>query len=103
LKGAIDMEETPLETVKGWSPEHISRMKGAWITTAEQVVALGATSNGVQSLSEQLNVPTGEASRLLELARSALSAEARAEMEAPVDTSNYGLGVTRPPKTEDTR
>ena len=97
------MEETPLEAVTGWSPEHISRMKGAWITTAEQVVALGATSNGVQSLSEQLNVSRSEASRLLELARSALSTEARAEMETPVDTSNYGLGVTRPPKTEDTR
>ena len=71
-------------------------MKAAWITTAEQVVALSATEAGVQSISEQLQVPEVEARRLVDLARSALSAEVRAQMEERVDTSNYGLGARRP-------
>ena len=92
------MTDTPLDAVPGWSTKHIDRLKPSWITTAEQVVALAATENGMQSLSEQLQVSPDEASRLVDLAAQALSADVRAEMETPVDTSNYGLGARRPGK-----
>jgi hypothetical protein len=92
------MTDTPLAAVPGWSSKHIDRLQAAWITTAEQVVALGATADGIQSLSEQLQVSPDETRRLVELAARALSEDVRAEMEAPVDTSNYGLGARRPGK-----
>ena len=39
-----------LEAVDGWSPELVRRMGQVWITNVEQVVALGATSDGLVSL-----------------------------------------------------
>jgi hypothetical protein len=97
------MADTPLEAVRGWSPDQVARMKAAWITTAEQVVALSATASGLQSLSEQLQMSRDEARRLVDLARSVLSAETRAEMEQTADTSDYGLGAVRPPGEEKNR
>jgi len=90
------MADTPLEAVSGWTPEHVARMKSTWITTAEQIVGLSATDDGLRSLSEQLKVPEAEARRLVDLARSALPPDIRAEMEERVDTTNYGLGARRP-------
>ena len=91
------MTDTPLDRVPGWSPEHVARMRDAWITSAEQVVALGSTDGGLRSISEQLRVPLADVERLIAMARAELSHDARREMEAPVDTSQYGLGV-RPPE-----
>lgn len=92
------MTDIPLDSVPGWSAKNVERLQASWITTAEQVVALAATATGIQSLSEQLQVSHDEVRRLVELAAQALSADVRAEMETPVDTSNYGLGARRPGK-----
>ena len=89
-----------MESVEGWTAENASKMKDVWITTAEQVVALGATPNGVRSLSEQLDVDLDEAQRLLAAARAHLSPAARRELDQPADTSDYGLGVL-PPETDN--
>ena len=97
------MSDVPLQSVRGWSPEHIARLKAVWITSAEQVVAAFATDGGLQSLSEQLHVSDEETRRLVDLARQSLSAETRAEMDKPADTSNYGLGVVKPRKREPDR
>jgi hypothetical protein len=81
---------TPLDSIQGWTPEKISRMKDVWITTAEQVVALGATEKGLQSLSEQLKVDIEEARRLYSAA-----------LDRPADTREFGRGARPPPgKTE---
>jgi hypothetical protein len=90
------MADTPLDRVPGWSPEHVARMRDAWIMTAEQVIALGSTDGGLRSMSEQLRVPVSEVERLVAGARAELSHETRAELETPVDTSQYGLGAARP-------
>ena len=90
------MEDTPLEKVPGWTSRHVDRLRSAWITTAEQVAALAATSRGVGSLAEQLEVSEAEARQLADAARAALPAERRTELDTPVDTSNYGLGARRP-------
>jgi len=97
------MPDVPLQAVRGWSSDHIARMKDAWITTAEQVVALSATDSGLRSLSEQLAVSQEEAYRLVDLARRTLSDDTRAEMEQPADTSNYGLGVLNRKNVEEDR
>lgn len=92
------MAETPLHDVPGWTEEYVERMARAWITTAEQVVALSATPGGPRSLAEQLGMSEDEARPLVEAARDALQPRVRAEMEQPVDPSEYGLGVPlRPP------
>jgi hypothetical protein len=90
------MADTPLESVPGWSKEDVAHMKKSWITTAEQVVALGATTDGIRSVAEQLGVPEDEARRLIEAARMKLPPATRQEMERPADTSDYGLGVLPP-------
>ena len=91
------MADTPLDGVPGWTPEYVERLAKAWITSAEQVVALSATPGGVRSLAEQLGVSEDEARDLVEAARNTLQPTVRAEMEKPVDTSEYGLGVPRRP------
>ena len=76
-------------------------MKDVWITTAEQVVALAATENGLQSLSEQLQVDIEEARQLYLAARDRLSPEVRRELDRPADTRDFGSGARPPPgKTE---
>ncbi len=90
------MSDTPLKDVPGWTDEHIEQVAKAWITSAEQVVALSATTGGIRSLAEQLAVSEDEVQRLVEAARAQLSPATRAEMEQPADTSTYGLGVLRP-------
>ena len=94
------MTDIPLENVPGWSDEHVAHMKKSWITTAEQVVALSATPNGIRSLAEQLQTSEQEAQRLTDSARSSLSPAVRGQMESVVDTTQFGLGA-RPPKTPD--
>ena len=91
------MAETPLRDVPGWKAEYVERLAQAWITSAEQVVAVSSTPGGLRSLAEQLGVSEDEANRLVEAARDALQPAVRAEMETPVDVSEFGLGVPRRP------
>ena len=92
------MAETSLHDVPGWTRTHVERLAQAWITSAEQVVAVSSTPGGLRSLAEQLGVSEDEARPLVEAARNALQPAVRTEMEEPVDTSEYGLGVPlRPP------
>src|SRR4051812_27829098 len=88
---------TPLSAVDGWSEAHANKLAQHWITTAEQVVGMGATAEGVRTLAEQLGVPSTEMQRLLERARQALPPAVAAELGNEVDTSQYGLGAL-PPK-----
>lgn len=90
------MSDTPLESVSGWTPDHVARMKSAWITTAEQVVALAATPGGKNSLAEQLAVSPEQCETLLASARSKLSPAVLAEMSRAVDPRKLGLGALDP-------
>ena len=96
------MADTELHKVPGWSADQVARLAKSWINSAEQVVAISATSGGIKSLAEQLKVSDEEALRLVDLARSVLSPEARAAMEQPFDSNERGLGALRPGK-EDTK
>jgi DNA-binding GntR family transcriptional regulator len=93
-------QETPLEKIKEWPAELVQRLQQSWITTAEQAVATSATPGGLRSLAEQLEVSEKEAARLVSVARAHLDPAVAAQLEQPVDTRAYGLGVLRPPSDE---
>lgn len=97
------MADVPLQSVRGWSADQIARMKAVGITSAEQVVAVAATDSGIETLSSELRLSVDGTRRLVDLARHSLSAETRAEMDKPADTSNYGLGVVKPRSREPDR
>ena len=92
------MSETQLKDVQGWSEADIGKLADTWINTADQVVALSATEGGLQALAEQLGVSGARVRQLVGAARNALDPETLQEMEKPVDTSEFGLGVLRPPE-----
>jgi hypothetical protein len=96
------ISETPLSGVPGWSDDHVEQLRKAWITSAEQVVALAATPGGLTALAQQLGTTEPEAERLLDAARSGLSERDLLELETPVDTREYGTGAL-PPHPEDRR
>jgi len=83
--------------------EYTSRLREVWITSAEQLVALAATTGGIPSIAQQLRISEDRARELVENARSALAPQVLSEMDRPVDTSEYGLGVLRPESENDER
>lgn len=87
------MADIPLEKVPNWSREQVARLQDLWITTAEQVVALGATRGGTHSLAEHLAVSDEEMQHLIAAARATLAPKVQTAMEKPGDTSEYGLGA----------
>ncbi len=89
-------EGTPLAAVPGWSRAHARKLEASWITTAEQVVGMGATPQGAQALAGQLGVSEAEMRRLLELARAALPPGVAAELARGVSPGEYGLGALSP-------
>ena len=95
------MSGTPLQQVPGISQDQVRRLASAWITTAEQVLAVGSTQSGIESLAEQANATRGEIVALLVAIRSMLPAEEREELETPPDTSDWGLGAREPAQEDD--
>jgi hypothetical protein len=92
------MAETELHRVPGWSAENVARLGNSWISSAEQVVAIGVTSGGVQSLAEQMGISEQETQRLISLARAALTPETRSEMGQRFDSNERGMGALHPGK-----
>ncbi|MBC7893363.1 MAG: hypothetical protein H7Y12_14200 [Sphingobacteriaceae bacterium] len=92
------MEDTALEHVPGWSEDQVARLQEVWITTAEQVVALSATTHGLRSLAEQLDVTQEQARELVDSARAVLTPSLREALETKPDTDDRGLGVLPPAK-----
>jgi hypothetical protein len=95
------MAQTELHDVPGWSADHVARLAKSWINSAEQVVAVSVTSGGIASLAQQMNVTREEVQRLVDLARAALTPEARAEMGQRFDSDQRGMGAISPGKEDD--
>jgi hypothetical protein len=87
--------DTPLSSVPGWSKALVDALSAHWITTAEQVVAIAATAEGVGTLTTHLGVSEHDMRQLLDSARAALPPALLAELER-VDVSQYGLGALPP-------
>ena len=90
------MAETELKTVPGWSTGNVASLAKSGITTAEQVVAVNATDGGTKLIARELDMSEADAARLVDLARAALSPEARAAMDQQVDSDDRGMGARNP-------
>lgn len=88
----------PLDKVKEWPEEYVRRLKECWITTVEQVIATSARPEGLRTLAQYLELSEEETRRLIVAARKYLPPEVAAELERPVDVSQYGLGALEPKK-----
>jgi hypothetical protein len=94
------ISETPLDDVAGWTDEYSGRLREVWITSVEQFVALAATTGGITAIAQQLQISEDRARQLVVNARTVLAPGALHDLDRPVDTSEYGLGVL-PPGTEE--
>jgi len=93
----------PLDGLPEWSEDIVANLRGVGITTAQQVVAIAATSDGIHSLTEQLDLSENDVRQLVESARASLTSEELSELEAPVDTGEFGLGAQPPPEDPEDR
>src|SRR3954451_17182339 len=88
--------ETPLDAVAGLTEAEVRTLMSFNLVTAEAVVAAASTPDGLSSLAEALEQTVSEAGRVVAVARAALPEDVAAEMEIPVDTSEFGLGALPP-------
>lgn len=88
---------TPLSEISGWPEAYALALADKAIGAAEQVVAIAATPNGIESLAIELGITPEEMRRLVALARAALSPEAAGALETPARPG--GLGAL--PTTDD--
>jgi DNA repair ATPase RecN len=95
------MAQIELHNVPGWSADHVAQLMKSWINSTEQVVAVSVTRGVIASLAQQMNVSREKAQRLVNLARAALSPEARAEMGQRFDSDQRGRGANASGKEDD--
>jgi len=89
-------KETPLASVPGLSEDVVRKLKGRRITSADQLVALGASPENLKALATELGIDEGESKRMVHAARSVLDPATAAALARPVDTRKYPLGVRNP-------
>jgi hypothetical protein len=94
-------EGIALKSIKELPEEIVRKLSEIWITTVEQVVATSATPGGLTSLAQHLGVSEEETRHLVAVARTYLPPEVIAQLEEPVDVSEYGLGALEPPPPEN--
>lgn len=94
-------ETVELVTLGVWPASAMQKLRDSWITTAEQVVAIGSTAEGTTVLAKQTGLREDEVRRLLDLTKSKLPEDVRRRAETPADTSKYGLGAIDPDSRKD--
>jgi hypothetical protein len=90
------MPETPLTAVGDIPAALLKRLHQCWIQSAEQLVGLGATADGADTLARELDIDADQVHRLIASARAVLDPVAAEKLSRPVDTGNYPLGAMRP-------
>lgn len=80
----------PVKDREEYPSEIVEKLEQGAITTAEQVVATGATPGGIPSLAQHLGVSEEETRQVAAPARSRLAPDIAANLEEPVDTSRRG-------------
>jgi len=86
----------PLEKVNALDGASVRKLKGFWITTAEQLVAQAATPEGKTRLAGLLGIAETAFADLIAKVKSSLDPETvrRLEAEHPTDK---GMGALKPP------
>ena len=90
-------EVTPLRDVPGWPKAVAKKLEENWITTAEQLLAMSATADGLRSLAEHVGVSEDRMRQLVDAARGSVAPHVAASLERPANTSRRGLGAVKPP------
>jgi hypothetical protein len=88
--------ETQLASLGFWPAEALQQLRENWITTAEQVVAISATSNGISALAQQTRLSEPEVRRLIAQTAEFLPDDIRQNLMKPADTSQFGRGAIKP-------
>jgi hypothetical protein len=91
-------QDVALETLDGFDSRYVAKLAESWITTADQLIAIAATPNGLTQLASLLNIPPTKMAQLLDLARVALAPSTVSRLEQPLDTSRLPLGARPTPK-----
>ncbi len=91
-------QDTELDRLGFWPRAALERLSASWITTAEQLVAIAATADGMAALAQETGLPARELEQLVDRTRQALPQSLREELSKPADTSQFGTGANEPPK-----
>jgi hypothetical protein len=91
-------QDTELARLDFWPRDALERLSASWITTAEQLVAIAATSDGMSALAQQTGLPVSRLEQLVNRTRLALPASLREQLSKPADTSQFGTGAIDPSK-----
>ena len=91
-------QDIPLEAVDGFEPQYVDKLAASWVTTADQLVAIAATPNGLADLASSLEISATKMAELVDLARTALPASTVSRLERPLNTSSFSLGARLTPK-----
>ena len=89
-------EDIDVASLGIWSEDALKRLDAIWVKTARQVVAIGATANGVLAIAEQTGLSEGQVRELLQRTRDALPADIVRQLSQPADTSQFGRGAVDP-------
>lgn len=92
----MDANASPLSSLKGFPKRHLNKLAELNITTAEQFVSLANTGDKREKIARFLGLELDELTSLIELAKGSLTEDVIKEMEAPIDTTQYGLGALKP-------
>jgi hypothetical protein len=93
--------ETPLADVSAIPPNVVKQLAARWITSAEQLVALGGSEERVKALSEQLGLTRPETTKVLDAAATALDPATAESLRRPVDINRYRTGARQPKPSSD--
>jgi methylphosphotriester-DNA--protein-cysteine methyltransferase len=92
----MDSQEIPLSAVPGVPEGVLRKLKARWVSSADQLVALGTSATNIKALAQELGLDETETHRILDAAKAVLGPEKSADLQRPVDTSRYPLGVEKP-------
>jgi DNA-binding phage protein len=85
--------EHELKALGIWPREALERLAANWIASAEQVVAIAATRNGIAALAEQTGLSEAQIGDLVHHTKEALPVDIRDRFGQPAETSQFGLGA----------
>jgi len=91
---------TELSALGFWPADAVQRLHASWITTAEQVVAISATADGISALAQQTSLQENVLRALIERTAQRLPERIRRSLSKPADISQFGRGAVRPSDTD---
>lgn len=89
-------KEIQLSALPEWDKNLIELLKEKWITTADQIIAICSSQEGLEQFAEYSGLSIVELQNLIDRTKSHFSSERLQELTRKIDTSKYGLGAREP-------